>query len=271
MQELNLGKLVRYYLKYFWVILAALLLGAGVGLFYSQNIVKPEYKSDSTVILNQHSGASDPTLINNYTTLLKSRKVLEPIIEETASNVTYKELHENISIVNEKSTEIITISVTASTPELAQSINSRLIESFNIESLGLAVSGAEETEEVQQIVTVIDEASYSPTATNVKTTQSVVILAAGSAIIAIIVLFVVYDFKQSRITSRITPIYANRRNSKVVGAITVEESPKIIAEEISKTQQKAREEQNSRIKMIKREATDILDVLENIGGVELHH
>lgn len=266
MQELNLGKLVRYYLRYIWVVIVALLLGAGVGLFYSKNIVKPEYKSDSTVILNQHSGTSDSTLINNYTTLLKSRKVLEPIIQKTASGMGYSELYKNISIVNEKSTEIITISVTAASPELAQDINSSLIESFNIESLGLSPDSAES---VDKIITVIDEASFSAGAINDKTTQNIIILAGGGAVVAMVVLFVVYDHKHNRAAYRAAPMFANRRNSKMVGAITVDESPKIIAKEISKTEQKAREEQNSRIKMIKREATDILDVLENIGGVEL--
>ena len=268
MQELNLGKLIRYYFKNIWVVIGALLLGAGVGLFYSKNIVKPEYRSDSTVILNQHSGATDSTLINNYTTLLKSRKVLEPIIEKTGSNLSYSELHKNISIVNEKSTEIITISVTAPSPELAQNVNSSLIESFNIESLGLSVGT---TESAEKIITVIDEASFSPNAINLKTSQNVAVMAGSGAVVAIVIMFIVFDVRNNRAVRRATPMFVNRRSSKMVGAITVDESPKIIAKEISKTEQKAREEQNSRIKMIKREATDILDVLENIGGVELTH
>lgn len=266
MQDLSLGKLIRYYLKNSWIIVAALLLGAGVGLFYSKNIVKPLYKSDSTVILNQHSNTNDSTLINNYTTLLKSRKVLEPIIAETGSGISYSELYGNISIVNEKSTETITISVTAPNPELAQDVNSRLIESFNIESLGLS---QDNTATANQIITVIDEASFNPGAINNKTTQNVVILAGGGAIVAIVVLFVAFDVRSYRAT-RTAATFVNRRSSRLVGAITVEEKPAIIAAEISKTEQKVKEEQNSRIKIIKREAIDILDVLENIGGVELH-
>lgn len=272
MQEFSFSKLARHYLKYAWVVILAALIGAGAGLFYSNNILKPEFRSDSTVILNQHANNQDATLINNYTTLLRSRKVLQPIIENNALSMDYDGLYNNIEIVNEKSTEIITISVTASSPEDARIINSSLIQSFNLESLGLSDTSSESAQKAdaaKQIITIIDEASLNTAPTNVKTMQTVILLMGGSTILAMVVLFVIYDYRNSRV-QRVAPMYANRR-SKMVGAVIVESAPQITVAEISKNEQKVREEQKNRIKLIKREATDILDVLQNIGGVEVTH
>ncbi|MDR3298231.1 MAG: hypothetical protein LBT19_02610 [Candidatus Nomurabacteria bacterium] len=259
MQEISLDKLMRHYLKYLWVVITATLLGAGGGALYSYSMVKPQFHSDSTVILNQHKNNPDSMLINNYVTLLKSRKVLEPIIEKNALTMNYAELYQNISIVNEKSTEIITISVMASNPELAQTINSSLVESFNLESLGLDTGVAEDGAS-NQIITVIDEASFSPDTTNVKTTQNVAVMALGTSVAAIIVLFIAFEYQSNR--AKNAPAQFARRRSNIIGAVVAPdtETPQATVGEI-----------DDRVGVIKREATDILDVLQNIGGVEITH
>jgi capsular polysaccharide biosynthesis protein len=238
------------------------LWGGGIGWFYSNNVVKPQYRSESTVILDQHQNTSDATLINNYISLLKSRKVLEPIIERNGLDVGYSQLHQNISIVNEKSTEIINIAVAAKSPDVAQRVNSDLIASFNLQSLGLS----EDTGEKSRIITVIDDASYSDAAVNVKTMQNMLVVAAGMGVISVVVLFIVYDYRASRM-QRMGARFVSRRARNVVGMITL--PPRIETPAATVGDRRAQETESVKIDLIKREATDMLDVLQNIGGVEI--
>lgn len=256
MQKFDLGQLFRFYMRRFWIIILVALVGAAAGWVYSGFIVKPEYKSTSTVILDQSKQKTDATLINNYMALLKSRKVLEPIMQKNSLSIDYSTLMQDITIVNEKSTEIITISVVANDPGVAQTINLDLIDNFNLKSLGLAENREDEKDAADgMIIKVIDLASYDESPINIKTEQNVLLAAGGSVAMAIGLLTFIYDYRQSQHHKRARSVA--RRRSAVVGSITMTQSNNDMAEPMN----------NNKIALIDREARDILDVLENLDGV----
>lgn len=262
MQKFDLSQLFGYYMRRLWVIILIAVLGAAAGWTYSTFMVQPKYESTSTVILDQSKRSTDTTPINNYMTLLKSRKVLEPIIVENALDVDYSTLMQDITVVNEKSTEIITISVVASDPEMAQTINTELINSFNLESLGLAETDKEsgdnkEEENVEDgsIIKVIDLASFNDTAINIETTKSMMLAGGGAAVATMAIMLFVYDYRQSRRQTRMQ--YLARRRSPVVGKITTTQATGEMTEQPG----------GNKIALIDQEARDILDVLENIDGI----
>jgi len=99
------------------ITIAVCLIGCVYGLF----IQKPMYKSYTTVILggNESSNAvitqNDITLnknlVDTYAEIVKSRRVLDQVINELRLDLTYEELHEKINVTALNNTEIIKITV----------------------------------------------------------------------------------------------------------------------------------------------------------------
>lgn len=247
MYELNFVQLVKYYIQKTWILILSAILGAMAAYFYTVSLITPLYESESTVILNK-STDDGANLTNNYITLLKSRKVIEPIISARNLDIAYTDLISNISIENQKSTEIINITVTANDPELAQNINSDLLASFNLKALGL------DAKKDSSLVTVIDSANISNEAININVAKNVFISSGVAIVIAIIALFIIFDTKQSREARN---AQQNRQRSRLVGSLVV--SPALSSGAIT-----SEIVTPDRLQSIRQEANDNLDLIETL-------
>lgn len=67
-------------------------------------------------------------VVNDCTHMLKSRSVVEPVIEELGLDMTYSELYSKISTSNPKDTRILEVIVAGQTPEQAKRIVDRICE-----------------------------------------------------------------------------------------------------------------------------------------------
>lgn len=189
MQEINLYDLIKYYVKKWRVIVALTLLGLIAGLVYNTFIQKPLYKSDAKLILVPTPGkptTTDPTLINNYIDLLKSRRVLEPVIEKEHSNLSYDTLSQSVKATNQKDTAVIEVVVTTSNAEQSKSIANDITDSFKT-----AVSSLYHSDNL----VVVDPAVAATNAFNVHKTMQLAIATAIGLVISIIALFFIYDYK----------------------------------------------------------------------------
>jgi len=135
MEELDLKDL----LNMFWnrraqirVIVAIFLV---LGFLYSFIYVKPAYKATTTIILAKSSSSDEGTetittsdltlnqkLVSTYTSLIKSKTVLEEVIRNLSIDRTEESLKNNITVSAVKDTDLIQISVTDSNPETARRI-----------------------------------------------------------------------------------------------------------------------------------------------------
>lgn len=128
-----------------WIILSMGALLAVVGFIYSYFFVNPMYRADTTLMVSSSKGtvsADNPEYIDigrisvnqmiavTYGNIVKSRAVLEPVIEELDLDLSYEELLERTISEPVEATEIIRISVEAESRNDAITIANKITEVF---------------------------------------------------------------------------------------------------------------------------------------------
>lgn len=192
MQDINLYHLLQFYAKkWIWFVSLAI-IGGVAGYLYSSYIQTPLYKSDATLLIvsaDSESSTKNTTLINNYVALLKSRRVLDPVISEHGAGITYDELAGSTTATNDKNTEVIKLSISSKSAETSQQLVDGVVESFKNEVKNLYNL---------ENVSVVDNANRATEPYNIRTVLTSVLLAAAGPIAAAIALFFVYDFNLGR-------------------------------------------------------------------------
>lgn len=137
--EIDLRELFFVLLGKLHVILLAAILGIITGLFVSIVLMTPKYQSSTSIyVLNKqddntltYSDLQTGTQITkDYTELVKSRTVMEKVINrlelnqtyEDMEKISYKELAEMVDVSNKTDTRIITITITDTNPARARDI-----------------------------------------------------------------------------------------------------------------------------------------------------
>jgi capsular polysaccharide biosynthesis protein len=192
-QEINLYQLLKFYAtKWFWILMF-IIVGAGAGFVYNTYIQVPLYKSDATLLIIDDTGkaAKDPTLINNYIELIKSRRVLDAVVQKHPNTLTYEELTAATTATNEKDTEVIKVSVATKDAQISKDMAGDIVTSFQGE--------AKEIYEKDN-VTVVDQANLPTEPYNVHHVMYLALATGAGFAFALIVLFFAYDFKQTRQT-----------------------------------------------------------------------
>lgn len=192
MPEINLYDLLAHYAKYWLFLAVSIILGLTAGLAYTNYIQVPQYKSNATLILintDQTSSVKDATTINNYIELVKSRRVLEPVINDRKLGQSYEQLAESIGTSNDKDTEVVKLSVSTSDPNVSQNVLNDAIASFKKQLKSLY-----NNDNVQ----VVDSASLPTEPYNVRGTLQIGLATIASLLLAIIIVFFIYDFNLSR-------------------------------------------------------------------------
>lgn len=192
MPEINLYDLLAHYAKYWLFLAVSAVIGLAAGLAYTNYIQVPAYKSDATLILinsEQTASVKDATTINNYLELIKSRRVLQPVIEKRDLGQSYEELAGSISTSNDKDTEVVKLSVSTSDPNVSQKVLNDAIASFKTQLEDLYSK-----DDVQ----VVDSASLPKEPYNVRSSLQIALAMSASILLAIIIVFFIYDFNLSK-------------------------------------------------------------------------
>ena len=143
-EEIDLLELVGILLKRKWWIIASGLLGGILAVVLTMTMVTPVYQSQTTLMVNgAKSSISDiasgfdlgslnlsQKLVVTYSEIVKSRIVLESVIERLELDMDYSDLLKKISASPVNSTEILKISVTDTDPLLAADIANEVVYVF---------------------------------------------------------------------------------------------------------------------------------------------
>lgn len=113
-----------------WAILLALIIGGGAAGLYTKKLVSPIYESTSMVyVLSKETTLASladlqigSQLTKDYSVIIKSRPVLEEVIEKQNLDMTTDDLEKMITIDNPKDTRILSITVSDIEPMRAKSI-----------------------------------------------------------------------------------------------------------------------------------------------------
>lgn len=129
--EIDLQELFGLLLHWLWLIILCGLLTGAAGFLISRFVLTPQYESTTKVyILNKQDGGSltysdvqlGTQLTKDYTQLIKSRDVLEQVIQTCALTESYKTFSSRVDVENLTDTRIIAITVTDEDPLMAQFI-----------------------------------------------------------------------------------------------------------------------------------------------------
>lgn len=167
------------------------LLGCIYGLF----LQKPMYKSYTTIILSgsdsqitQSELSLSKSLVDTYAEIVKSRRVLEQVIEELNLDTTYEKLSNKISVTSVNNTEIIKIIVTDTDPTEAKNIANVTANYFTKEVVDLYKVNN---------VNVLDEANTTNTPYNINVAKQIIIYLFIGFIIGAGVLFIIFYFDRT--------------------------------------------------------------------------
>ena len=288
MEEINLRDLLSYFKKHLILFIVVILFVVSAGTIYSVFILKPEYKSQATVILSSDKSKNtvqseinaNKNLIDTYTEVVKSHRVLDRVKSEMQISDTYEQLVKKVTVASLKDTEIISISVVDLDKNHSYSLANRIADTF--------------TDEIGQIyndksVNVLDRAVEPQKPYNVDIVKQEAIYAAAGIVLATAVIFLMFYFDRTiKTTEQIEqlfklPIYGKVRKletekQKQQRKKRAEKAAKLEAKQAAKLekeqQKEAKKAEKLAAKLEKQEKNSLIDVDfeeasdENIGDTQ---
>ena len=119
--EINLGELFAVLMGRAFLIISAGIFFALAGLFLSKFVIRPEYESTTKIyILNKEENQTvtysdvqiSTQLTQDYAELIKSRRVLEEVIQRLhLTDMEYKDLYDVLKVDTPSDTRIVAITV----------------------------------------------------------------------------------------------------------------------------------------------------------------
>ncbi len=200
-EEIDLKELFDYFRsKLVWIIIAVI-LAVGIGNIFTILTRVPMYRSTTNIVLVSEDNKDtystteqqlNKNLVGTYTEIVKSRRVLNQVIENLKLDVSYESLQKNVSVTSVANTEIIKVSVSNADPKMAAKIVDEIATIF--------------TKEIQKIyklnnVTIIDKAQVSGRPYNVNYLKDCVIYVAIGLVASCAVIFIFFYFDTTIQTS----------------------------------------------------------------------
>lgn len=201
-QTMEIAELLEVLGKRKWIIALTAVIMAASGFAYNYFFVDPMYRADTTLMVSSSKGtvsADDPTYIDvgrisvnqmiavTYGNIVKSRVVLEPVIEELDLDMSYEELLERTVSEPVESTEIIRISVEAESRNDAVTIANKITDVF-----------IEEVVRILKVnnVEIIDRAAATENPVNMSPIVLTALAAVAGTVLGVLVALVV-DYRDN--------------------------------------------------------------------------
>lgn len=257
--EIDLMDIFRTLWHWAWLIAVVALFTGILGFVYSKFFIAPTYESTTRiVVLNQSSDSltvSDlnlgTQLSNDYMELIRSRDVVETVIEAYQLDTTYEKFVKNIKVSSPANTRIIDITLTYTNPLMAKEIVDDLREEAAVKIKEIMAVNA---------VNLVDEGNIpmEPAGPSVKKWTFAGILAGGFGVVAVII--VLYLLDDTIKTSEDIEKYLKLSTLGTIPIIETEEQRKKNMRRRSKVStEDAREEREAREHNKKMAAVEMID------------
>ena len=194
MEEINIKELLEYIKEKVWIIGIALVLSLTASVIYTGVIKKPIYKSSTTYVLISDSSKEGITtsevtlnekLIATYKEIIKSRNILEKVIQQLNLDETPSSLAKTISVEQVSTSSMIKITVSNKDPEMAKKI---------AETIGYEFS--KEVESLYKIsnLGLVDKALVPTVAANESNKKEMILINGGGIALSLMVIFMLFYF-----------------------------------------------------------------------------
>ena len=194
MEELDITQLFNYFKSKIIYIIFAMSVAFCLSSLYVNRFRVPLYTSETTILLNQANenaaiNTSDinlnKSLVTTYGEIIKSKRVLNQVIEKLNLDLTYKELYKDVSVGEITDTSIISIKVTLEDNKLACDIANEIASVFASEIVSIY--------KIENIST-IDKAEVSEIPSSASTLKIIMIGTLSGALLSIVVIFILFYF-----------------------------------------------------------------------------
>ena len=194
MEELDITQLFNYFKSKIIYIIFAMSVAFCLTSLYVNRFRVPLYTSETTILLNQANenaaiNTSDinlnKSLVTTYGEIIKSKRVLNQVIEKLNLDLTYKELYNKVSVGEITDTSIISIKVTLEDNKLACDIANEIASVFASEIVSIY--------KIENIST-IDKAEVSEIPSSASTLKIIFIGTLSGALLSIVVIFILFYF-----------------------------------------------------------------------------
>lgn len=200
MEEINLKDLLRFFMKKISMIFFITIFVFALGVTYTVFLKTPLYSGNTTLILVKKESSLDGSavtqndvtlnqkLVATYSEIMKSRRVMNQVVERLNLQYTTGELSEKVTVSSVSNTEIIKISVGDENNKDAAKIANMIADVFK-----------EEVMEIYNLenVSIIDEAEVSEVPYNIHLTRDFVVYFGIGLILSLGVVFIIYYFDTS--------------------------------------------------------------------------
>lgn len=201
MEEINLKELFDYFKERVLVILMVILIVLVLGCIYSIFLKTPMYSSTAQIVLVSDDGAAggntvltqndinlSRSLVTTYSEIIKSRRIIDPVIEELSLDCNYEQLLNTVTISTTTDTEIINVSVKNADRALAADIANEIVSSFSNEIKNIYKL---------QNVSVVDKAVEAENSYNTNIIKDLIIYMLVGIVLALAIVFIIYYFDTS--------------------------------------------------------------------------
>ena len=197
MENVNIKEVLNYLLSKAWLIAVILLTVLVGGEVYTTLLKTPLYESKTNVVLISDSSSkqittNDVTLSNNlvktYSEIVKSRSVLNKVIENLKLPESYEGLVGKITVSSVTSTQLITIRISDKDSAKAKTIANEVAKVFKSE-----IKDIYGIDNVQ----IVDEAVEAGSAYNINIVKETIIYLIAGLAIGVGVAYVMYLLDKS--------------------------------------------------------------------------
>lgn len=197
MENVNIKEVLNYLLSKAWLIVVILLTVLAGGEVYTALLKTPLYESKTNVVLISDSSSkqittNDVTLSNNlvktYSEIVKSRSVLNKVIEKLKLSESYEGLAGKITVSSVTSTQLITIRISDKDSAKAKTIANEVAKVFKSE-----IKDIYGIDNVQ----IVDEAVEAGSAYNINVIKETIIYLIAGLAIGVGVVYVMYLLDKS--------------------------------------------------------------------------
>lgn len=136
--EIDLWELFQILLKnWLWILLST--LGCAIlGLLITMFLITPKYRAEATMIVNTRQDqtatvtndqiTSAQKLVDTYSIIIRSRRVIDPIIEKLNIEADYESFVKNIIVESVNDTQVMSIQVENKDPETALQVVQEIVD-----------------------------------------------------------------------------------------------------------------------------------------------
>ena len=201
MDDLGLQELFEYFKEKLGLIVCIVLFICLLGCVYGLFIQKPMYNSYTTVILggdenDSNNGKSitqndvmlNQNLVDTYAEVVKSKRVLNQVIDKLKLDLTYEQLNNKINVTALNETEIIKITVTDRDAKKAKNIANVTADYFTREIVKLYSLNN---------VNILDEATEAVRPYNISIVKQLIVYFMIGCVISFGILFILYYFDRT--------------------------------------------------------------------------